>query len=217
MHPIPILLLALLLPLAAHAQMTWPLPACVERAALPKPAPFTPGGFPVQWSGACTTGVEVNAVGAAAVMFCPQPAVGGYQISMYAVRWSAVTSAMVADFAALPMAADKPAAIRAMQQRHATAHVWDMCDVWGPARERWNTAFAALPRVPAPSWFVAPFSVQTTRPAFLVVDGKRTNTSAGRANVGAACDCAAPIVEGSITFCRFAGGAESAVAVCQRK
>lgn len=76
------------------------------------------------------------------------------------------------------------------------------------------------PAPPAAQWWVQSNGTYPTRPSYPVTDGKRGTTSDGRATVGAACDCAAPIVEGKVTYCRFAAGAtappSTSVAVCSQ-
>ena len=66
---------------------------------------------------------------------------------------------------------------------------------------------------PARLWNVAKYSLQTTRPAYPVVNGVRSTTSTSRAPVGATCDCTAPLREGLTTYCPFTGSGTS-VAIC---
>lgn len=216
--------------LPVHGQpVTFPLAPCVDRpTALTVPAPGTPPGKPAQWGGQCSTHLHTSTVGAAALMLCPRPGGGTPLVGLYAVRWSALTPAMAGEFAALPF---QPAASAVeFQRKYATQHVLDMCDVWGPARERWNAAYAAAttPVQPAPQWLVAIFGVQDTRPAFTVVAGKRGPQATTRAPVttGQApnkqrvpCDCSAPVVEGATTYCPWrtdAGPVAGFVTVCVR-
>lgn len=87
-------------------------------------------------------------------------------------------------------------------------------DVWRPAMP----AIMVAKPLPPGAWKVAPYSVQTTRPAFYVLNGTRGGQSPNtRASVGIACDCTAPIVEGGTTYCPFAGAsAPPLVAVCSK-
>lgn len=200
-----------------------PLPACVDRPLLgTMPVPVAPSGIPEPFRlsvsppdpaiPVCSTVIEVNEIGGAAAVWCVAPSKAP-ELSLYAVRWAAVTPGMVSDFAQLGLPGNSRERIRAMQAKYQTANVLDMCDVWGPARDRINAAMpAALPR---PLWTVAKFSVQTTRPSYALTAGARGLASTGRAPVGAACDCSAPIVEGVVTYCPFAGSA-GAVTVCSK-
>lgn len=63
-------------------------------------------------------------------------------------------------------------------------------------------------------WKVAKNGTRTTRPAYPVDDkGVRGTKSTERATVGAACDCATKVTEGSTTYC---GVAPKLVAVCTK-
>jgi len=85
-------------------------------------------------------------------------------------------------------------------------------------------ASADTNRPPKPAvtpWWVQSNGSTPTRPSYPVTDGKRGTTSDGRATVGASCDCTAPIVEGKVTYCRFATGSaisamSTSVAVCSQ-
>lgn len=66
---------------------------------------------------------------------------------------------------------------------------------------------------PTRQWTVAKYSLQTTRPAYPVLNGVRGTTSTSRAPVGATCDCTAPLREGLTTYCPFTGSGTS-VAIC---
>lgn len=68
---------------------------------------------------------------------------------------------------------------------------------------------------PAPvAWRVAKNLTYATRPAYPLLAGKRSTTATGRATVGAVCNCAAPMIEGTVTYCT----ADSAplVAICAK-
>lgn len=202
----------------ALGQAGTPLPACVAAAPRPAPPAVAPACLPAALGGPGALILEANATGAAAAWWCA-PAGGAVSLQLYAVRWSAITPAMVLDFAVLGLAGDNSARIKAMRERHQTGHALDMCDVWGPIRERINAAMPApLPAPQAATWTVARFSVQPTRPAFAASKGVRSATAAAvRAPVGAACDCAAPIVEGAQTYCPWAGGQTNLVTACARQ
>jgi hypothetical protein len=196
-------LACVLVSLPAHGQpVTFPLPACIDRPLLPVPAVSAPAGLPAQWGGSCSLTLESNSKGGAALLVCPQPS-GPPRHNLYAVRWPAVTPAMMADAAMLGLPGDNAARVQAMLARYGTLHVLDMCDVWGHARDRFNSAYAAGVRPDAPpvAWVVARFGAQPTRPSFPVTNGTRGPASTVRAPVGAPCNCVAPLVEGSTTYC----------------
>lgn len=212
-----VLSLTVLLSVAANAQIALPLQPCItDRPDWPVPTAAKPAGLPQSLGGQCGLPiVEANAVGAAAAYWCAQPAPQPAKLYLYAVRWSAITPAMLVDYAALGLPGDNAERIRAMQAKYQTSNVFDMCDVWEPAIARIN---AAMP-VPAaaPAWVVAVNPVSTTvpatRPAFAVVAGKRSLSSTARATVGAACDMSVTIVEGSSTYGQTAPGF---VAICSK-
>ena len=227
--------LCMLAPPADAQNFTAPLPACADRPPLATlPVPVAPSGIPepLRLSLApadstipvCKTVIEVNAVGGAAAFWCGA-AGKAPELSLYAVRWSVVTPDMVTDFMQLGLPGNSRERIRAMQAKYQTTNVWDMCDVWGPARDRINAAMPMPMPMPTPppaplpgAWKVAPFgTVATTRPAFSVTNGKRDYGGAGRATVGAACDCSAPIIEGPDTYCMFAGAVvPTSVTACSK-
>ena len=132
----------------AQAQLTAPLPVCVEVDVLKPPRavplPVKPIGLPVQLKGSCTTVLEANTEGAAAAFWCKQTAPKPSILYLYAVEWSAITPAMVTDYATLGLPGDNRARIQSMQVKYQTKNVLDMCNVWGPARDRINAARPAL-------------------------------------------------------------------------
>jgi hypothetical protein len=217
-------LFALLTATFAQAQVSLPLPACVDRAPLPLQMPAKPIGLPPALpapaiapptSSSTNCGpamLEANAVGGAAAYYCRQPG-GAPVLYLYAVRWSAVTPAMVADFAALGLPGDNAERIRAMQATYQTSNVYDMCDVWGPMRERIN---AAMPVVD-PQIYKTPTTGTLT--LYTVANGVRSGIVAGRkAPAGAACDCnASKLAVGTLTYCALpAPASNSEVTLCQK-
>ena len=208
-----VLLAALMVATTAQAQIALPLLPCMD---IVTPRPVTtalrPAGLPPQYGGTCSLPIiESNATGAAAAYWCATPPPASPALYLYAVRWSAVTVPMLADFALLGLPGDNAERIRAMRAKYQTENVWDMCDVWEPMRERINAAMPAP--APARPWTVAKYSLQTTRPAYPVLNGVRGTTSTSRAPVGATCDCTAPLREGLTTYCPFTGSGTS-VAIC---
>lgn len=213
-----LLALLALLSTAAQAQLAVPLQPCAaDRPDLPVPAAVRPAGLPQQLGGQCTLGVfEANANGAAVAYWCAHPAPTPATLYLYAVRWSAITPAMLADYAQLGLPGDNAERIRAMQARYQTANIADMCDVWGPAIDRINASMPATMALPV--WVVAPNPLSTTTPptraSFAVVNGMRSYSSTGMVTVGAACDCTAiSLTEGRTTFCSVA---PSRVSVCTK-
>jgi hypothetical protein len=190
-----------------------PLQPCItDRPDLALPTPVKPIGVPAQMpGGSCDIAtIEVNTVGGAVAYWCRRPAPLPPLLYLYAVRWDAVTTPMMIDWMKLGLPGDDPERIVAMQGKFQTANVMDMCDVWGPARERIN---AAMPlTLAAPTWAVAKNSTYLDRPAYAYVAGKRSYSSTARAKVGAPCDCAAiSLVEATTQFCQVA---PSLVSVC---
>ncbi len=211
-------LVMLAIPIAARAQAGSPLPVCVQASPRPAPAPAAPECLPAALGGPGALILEANSVGAAAAWWCAPPG-GRVALKLYAVRWASMTPGMALDAAALGLPGDNAARIKAMLERHQTGSSLDMCDVWGPIRDRINAAMPApVPAPPTASWVVARFSLQPTRPAYPVTAGVRgTAAAAQRAPVGAACDCTSPIAEGPVTYCPFTGGAPGLVTACARQ
>jgi len=198
----------LLLASIVNAQVSLPLPPCENRPPLPLQVPTRPAGLPPPLTEAPTCEapmLEANAIGGAAAWFC-KPAIGGAPVLyLYAVRWSALTPAMVADLAQLALPGDNAERIRAMQAKHQTTNVFDMCDVWGPMRERINSSIPAVDR-----FVVAKNGTYSTRPSYAVVGGVRAKTSKTTVAVGAPCDPTLTIQEAS-TYMQVAPGF---VAIC---
>lgn len=187
----------LLAPALAPAQVPWPQLPCIispPQHALPNPVP-RPVGTPQQLQGSCTAVYEANAIGGAVAFWCRQRAPKPPVLYLYAVRWSAVTPEMLADIAKLGLpGADNRDRIRDMQARHQTQHVLDMCDVWGPMRERIDAARPGGPLLPpmqpTEGWSVdgPPFQNIPTRSYASGLIGAQTTTYV---QSGSRCDCAA--------------------------
>ena len=195
-------------------EITQPLPPCENRAPLAAPVAARPIGLPPILDGQCKWVLpEVNTVGAAAAWWCERPDKPPLLIP-YAVEWASVTPEMRDDFVALMWPGDRAARMQAMQAKYGTKHFLDMCNVWGPMRERIN---AARPPDPVPSaWRVAPFGTQRTRPAYKLA-GVTLGAASGRADVGAACACpSTPLVINRATHCPVAAGPVDVVTACER-
>ena len=202
-----------LLSTAAQAQLALPLQPCsADRPDLPVPAAVRPAGLPQQFGGQCTLGViEANATGAAAAYWCARPAPAPAALYLYAVRWSAITPSMLADYAMLGLPGDNAERIRAMQAKYQTANVADMCDVWGPAIDRIN---ASMPAPIAAGW-VTPAAGTFT--LYTTAAGRLTGIVSGRkAPAGAACDCSIQVPSGSSTYCALANAAATEVTLCRK-
>ena len=216
----------------AYGQITLPIPMCINRDALAVQDPVRPLGLPPPAPNpsliaakttttlvSCGTPMlEANPIGGAVAYFCKAPKVVEPTLYLYAVRWRDVTTAMLEDFALLSTPGDNLNRIQEMAKKYQTNNVWDMCDVWGPMRERINVKYAAL--TPPIIWTVSKYSTQITRPAYAINDGIRSSVSASRAPVvnesgqPTVCDCKLPLVEGTTTYCPFSAN-KSLVAVCK--
>lgn len=76
-------------------------------------------------------------------------------------------------------------------------------------------AAAATHAPPAPVFRVAKNGAYTSRPSYPFANGVRSTTAAGRAAVGALCNCGQALSEeGTVTYC---GVAPERVAVCKRE
>ena len=198
-----------------YAQSTLPIPPCEDRAPLPLPTAVAPAGVPKQIGGTCEVLVEHNLVGVAAALLCVQAGTP-VSLSLYAVRHTSVTPAMVVDFLTLGLPGDNRERIRAIQAKYQDTNVWDMCDVWGPMRERINSRAVDLTPVvgPLPTWVVAKYAFQPTRPTFYIepstppaIPGPVLISATGRATVGTSCDCTkTSIVVSRVQYCAFQGG-----------
>jgi len=198
--------------IAANAQILIPLQPCItDRPDLPLPTPAKPVGLPQQMQGDCTSVIEANGVGAAAAFWCKRPAPQPPKLYLYAVRWDAITPAMLTDYAALGLPGDNAERIRAMQAKYQTKSAWDMCEVWEPMRERINAAMPASE--PLPVWKVAPNGTYPDRPSYAVTNGVRATTSKTRALVGAACDMSVSFIAGTTVYGTTSPGF---VAVCSK-
>jgi hypothetical protein len=152
--------------------------------------------LPAEINGSGTHAVlEFNAAGAAVSWWCPdrfRP-----RLTLYAVRWEALTPALHAELNALWRAADKRAAIERMSAEYADTPLLSprLYDVWSPARAR---ILAARP--PTPEWVVADERTYVHLGGQLVGDQQRVP-------VGTPCDCSKDdrrvIVEQTV-YCRAA-------------
>lgn len=132
-------LFALFLPVLAAAQ-TWLVSDCVVSAEPLFAVPTTaakPVCLPAPTGAGTAMIVESNDAGAAAAWWCKATSKAkGPTLYLYAVRWESLTTAMLADAALVGLSGAKAAGIQAHLLKYQTSSIRDMCDVWGPARER---------------------------------------------------------------------------------
>ena len=134
-----IALIGLLCAQAALAQ-TWLKAECVYSAeplfAVPTtaakpiclPAPAGAGTAPI---------IESNEFGVAGAWWCKaSSASAAPKLYLYAARWEALTTAMLADAAIVALSSAKTTAVQAHLLKYQTENIRDMCEVWGPARDR---------------------------------------------------------------------------------
>lgn len=139
MMPIRVLLCAALVGVVEPATaQTWLTTPCIDSArplyAVPTTAP-KPICLPAPAGAGTALIVEVNDFGTSAGWWCKRsgkdPA-----LYLYAVRWEAVTPALVMDLALGALSSSKTTAIQSVQAKHQTDDIRDMCDVWGPMAPR---------------------------------------------------------------------------------
>jgi hypothetical protein len=135
--------------------------------------------LPAEVNGSGTHAVlEFNGAGAAVAWWCPdrfRP-----RLTLYAVRWEALTPSLHAELTALWRAADKSAAIERMRAAHADTPLGSpaLVEVWSPARARILGA-----RPPTPAWVVA-----SDGPMVQLLGGRLVDDPL-RAAAGTVCDC----------------------------
>lgn len=115
--------------LTSPCSVAGPLYPVPTTAAKPQclPAPKGAGTAPI---------VESNIAGAAAAWWCKQPGGKPPVLYLYAVRWEAITPALVTDLVLGALAGARTGAIQTATLKHQTTDIRDMCDVWGPAVPR---------------------------------------------------------------------------------
>jgi hypothetical protein len=170
--------------------------------------------IPADFSGTGTKAVlELNATGGAVAWWCP----GRFKptLSLYAVRWDAMSEPLRADLNALVASPDQTVAgIDRMRATHATVPLNDagLRLVWEPARARMLAS-----RPSNPLWLVARNGIVTTRPAYTSAGGVRQAMSSTRATVGVSCGCLRlNIVEGQMVYCGF-DNTSQLVTLCTRQ
>jgi hypothetical protein len=158
--------------------------------------------------------IEVNTIGGAVAYWCRRPAPLPPLLYLYAVRWDAVTTPMMIDWMKLGLPGDDPERIVAMQTKFQTANVMDMCDVWGPARERINAAMPPTLTVPTTVYRTPAAGTFTL---YTVSAGKLSGIVSGRkATANALCNCnAAKVVSGTSTYCALDAGPAAEATLCK--
>lgn len=158
---------------------------------LPVPAKVIPttSELPRELNGSGTRAViEVNSKGVAAGWWVARSN-GQLALYLYAVTWQflAANPALMAKLVLLGIAPSGDAAqVAAIGAAHSpTLDMRDMCDVWSPMVAALN---ASKPAIGLSPYIVTP---GTPRPAFAVVNGKRSTAPTGAAVPGQPCDCTA--------------------------
>lgn len=191
------------------------LPCTGTGPALTTPTPVKPPGLPAQ---VAPVAGEKAICGSYVVGYAPTGIAFGYWCQaapdrhpypvLGAVRRESITPEMVADWAAIAFAPDRPEAIRLFQAKHQTTHFYNMCDVWGHPSTDWRMRFnAAMPVAvvpPVATW-------KTVAPIAFNVSGTTLSGVAGSVAIGTACDCAKPAKIGTATYCTFTGAARPTV------
>lgn len=132
-----------LLSLSASGQTALLTTPCTESAAPLYAVPTTaakPVCLPAPAGAGTALVVESNDAGIAGAWWCKGATGKPPTLYLYAVRWESLTTAMLTDAALVALSSAKTAAIQAHQLKYQTSDIRDMCDVWGPARERINAA-----------------------------------------------------------------------------
>lgn len=152
--------------------------------------------LPAEINGSGTPAVlEFNAAGAAVAWWCPnrfRP-----RLTLYAVRWEALTPALHAELTALWRAADKSAEIERMSAEHVDTPLLSpgLIEVWSPARARIQAV-----RPPTPEWVVADERTYLHQGGRLVDDPLRVPA-------GTPCDCSKDdrrVIVDQTVYCRAA-------------
>jgi hypothetical protein len=191
-------LAALLLSATAQAQFLLPdgslngACASVPRSQpLPVPTKTIPAQteLPAQLRGAGTSAVvHVGANGVAVGWWVARS--GSPTLYLYAVTWTYLLTNpdLLARVAALAVSGDRTVAQAAAIGAAAapTLHIQDMCDIWAPLVVELNAS--KPPLIPILSPYVV--TAGKPRPAYAVINGKRSTAFSGTAVPGQPCDCA---------------------------
>lgn len=124
---------------AAAADGDWLTMECVNRTGGPLPAPTEapkPACLPAPAGAGTNIIVESNPYGMAAGWWCKGTSKTPPRFYLYAMRWSALSPALMFDAALVAMSTSKAAAIQAHQRKWQTSDIRDLCDVWGPMAPR---------------------------------------------------------------------------------
>jgi hypothetical protein len=209
-------LILVALPLSIHAQSINP---CTGQAAsapsislssYSASSPYSCAPIPGASSTAPT--IRVNRAGVTAWWYCKRPN-GSWRLQFGAAAADAASVPSGSELWAAATSPDPAASANALAARYATvpiespalAAAW--CPHW-PAMVAGTPAAAAIPAPPA--WLTASTLAYTIRNGAL-------GGLAGTAPRGTACDCTAPAVIGSRTYCTFAGALNpQTMTVCTR-
>lgn len=179
-------------PLFVPAQADLPAQAVVTVASsIPRPAEL-----PAQIGGTGTRAlVDLNTKGVAIGWWVPK--VGVVHLHLQAVTWRHLIDnpGLAARLLLLAAAPTRDSAtVAAIGAAYPpTLNIRDMCDVWAPLVAPLNASKPA-PLSPPPAlspYVVTAAGTATVRPAYPVINGKRSTLAAGSAVPGQPCDCAA--------------------------
>jgi hypothetical protein len=198
------------------------IPPCVTTPTLyPVPVPARIDDYPAQVAGG-KCGPYIIGYSAAGV-------VGGYWCQpdktkrafavLGAARWSAVTPAMLASLASIPLAADPGEAARVHRATYVTTSFWNMPDVVCEPATDWRVRFNAAepPILPAPPPVVWRTPATGSGTIYLTVGTKLGSIVAGKkAPPNTACACPTPpITYYTGTYCPLASGPTTEVTLCR--
>lgn len=159
--------------------------------------------------------IRYNSAGIHGWAWCPL-ADGTWGLQLAAVTWDrALQLQLVADAAAIAHAADPVDALARIADKNISTPLADptLTPVWCPnikemyASRPLDVVIAPPPVVSA--WVTSGRSVYSS-------SGGRLGAFLGLTTTGLACDCAKPIVVGTVTYCPFTGAAPNSVASCKR-
>lgn len=139
LHRLAIILAAALYATAPHAQTRDWRWDCLDLGAPFYPAPTTaakPVCLPSPAGAGTAPIVEINESGMAGAWWCKGSSGKAPTLYLYAVRWDALTVEMLADATLVALSTAKTTAIQGHLAKYQTRDIVDMCEVWGPARER---------------------------------------------------------------------------------
>lgn len=199
------------------------IPPCVTTPTLyPVPVPARIDGYPAQVAGG-KCGPYIIGYSAAGV-------VGGYWCQpdktkrafavLGAARWGAVTPAMLASLASIPLAADPGEAARVHRATYVTTSFWNMPDVVCEPATDWRVRFnAAEPPILAPPPAGGIWKTPATGNRIWVATATKLVAPVAPARSATPltlCDCSLlRILVGTVTYCPLPGAPTTEVTSCK--